>query len=412
MPINKQHIFFTYCDWFEKWCAYQAINEAISKNEKVLYVPTFCNFPSALLHKKSRKTIVNWLKGNQIKKINENLTIFYPPPLFHFGRTEPFIRYNEKLVELNLKFLGWLTKKISIKMGFENPIIWTTEFLGHCFRSIFPDNLLIYYQVDDIRYSPRSNSKIIKTNERKIAQVFDLVIIVSKELRRRFNGYGAKTLLANIGVTSKSIKYGNIKSLPKINDLPGKKIGFLGNLASFIDYSLLEKIAIRFKNCQLVFVGPIERNRRLLESNSLLHYPNIKCFPTVDISDVPKVIAAFDVCILPFLRNEITLAADPIKMYDYLAGQKPIVAIKINKDMERYKDIAYLYETHEEFLKGIELSLSRKHPDTMRKKQLEFVKNNTWENVVSRIRNFIDEEFRSKYWKKIKEERKKCTTKK
>jgi len=42
--------------------------------------------------------------------------------------------------------------------------------------------------------------------------------------------------------------------------------------------------------------------------------------------DMASLLAAFDVCIIPFVLNQVTHATDPVKLYEYLAQGKPVVA--------------------------------------------------------------------------------------
>ena len=41
---------------------------------------------------------------------------------------------------------------------------------------------------------------------------------------------------------------------------------------------------------------------------------------------LPAYCKAFDIAILPFVMNELTLAANPLKLREYLAAGLPVVA--------------------------------------------------------------------------------------
>jgi glycosyltransferase involved in cell wall biosynthesis len=46
--------------------------------------------------------------------------------------------------------------------------------------------------------------------------------------------------------------------------------------------------------------------------------------------EVPKYIAAADICILPAYKNEIMQNIVPIKMYEYMAMGKPVIATRLS----------------------------------------------------------------------------------
>ena len=42
--------------------------------------------------------------------------------------------------------------------------------------------------------------------------------------------------------------------------------------------------------------------------------------------ELPGLIAACDVCIVPHVRDELTATMDPLKLYEYAAAGKPVVS--------------------------------------------------------------------------------------
>lgn len=53
---------------------------------------------------------------------------------------------------------------------------------------------------------------------------------------------------------------------------------------------------------------------------------NIKLLGEVPYKDLTKYLVSFDVCIIPFIINDLTLCTNPVKVYEYLAAGKPVVA--------------------------------------------------------------------------------------
>lgn len=58
--------------------------------------------------------------------------------------------------------------------------------------------------------------------------------------------------------------------------------------------------------------------------------------PWVPFPEVPKYIMAADICILPAYRNEIMMNIVPIKMYEYMAAGKPVLATSLPGLMKEF----------------------------------------------------------------------------
>ena len=57
---------------------------------------------------------------------------------------------------------------------------------------------------------------------------------------------------------------------------------------------------------------------------------------------LPSYLANIDVCLIPFKINQITLASNPIKMYEYLAAGKPVVSTALPEVIQNASKIVYI----------------------------------------------------------------------
>jgi glycosyltransferase involved in cell wall biosynthesis len=48
-------------------------------------------------------------------------------------------------------------------------------------------------------------------------------------------------------------------------------------------------------------------------------------------ADIPRYIAAADICVAPFDNNEITRCKSPLKIVEYMASGKPVVASDVGE---------------------------------------------------------------------------------
>jgi len=101
--------------------------------------------------------------------------------------------------------------------------------------------------------------------------------------------------------------------------------------------------------------------------------------------ELPKYIKAFDVCIIPFLVNNLTQSVNPNKFYEYLASGKPIVTSSI-PELEKFKNVAHIAKNHEEFLQLIETASKEKRSI---ENALQVAKENDWSDKAGKMVGLI-----------------------
>ena len=164
-------------------------------------------------------------------------------------------------------------------------------------------------------------------------------------------------------------------------------IGYIGAIRDWLDTELIELIATRKKDCNIVLIGNvgdgnnagIERLRKL----SNVHFLGEKIY-----HDLPKFIYHFDVCLIPFRKTPLIDATNPVKFYEYLASGKPVVSTTMN-DLLPYAKLCYLAEDHQDFLKKVEIALNEKDQQLV-KDRIDFAKQNTWKNRMDVLYPYIE----------------------
>jgi len=119
---------------------------------------------------------------------------------------------------------------------------------------------------------------------------------------------------------------------------PRPVFGYTGSLHdSRIDLDLVQRLAREFPHGTVVLVGPQYFSDDSLARASQEH-PNIRAPGPVAYSQIPDVMAGFDVCIVPHLRSGFVESLNPIKLWEFLACGKPIVAV----DVAGFRDFPHL----------------------------------------------------------------------
>ncbi|MDQ6663711.1 MAG: FAD-dependent oxidoreductase [Acidobacteriota bacterium] len=136
--------------------------------------------------------------------------------------------------------------------------------------------------------------------------------------------------------------------------LPKPRVGYFGVIDERIDLQLLDWLARTQPDWQIVMVGPVVK----IDPAALPKHPNIHYFGQKDYKELPSYVAGWDVCILPFARNESTKFISPTKTLEYMAAERPIVSTPIADVAEPYGKIVYLGDTSEQFTAACERAMS------------------------------------------------------
>jgi UDP-galactopyranose mutase len=136
--------------------------------------------------------------------------------------------------------------------------------------------------------------------------------------------------------------------------LPHPRLGFYGVIDERLDLALLDTVARARPDWQIVLVGPVVK----IDPASLPRRPNIHYFGQRSYEELPRYLAGWDVCLLPFARNDATRFISPTKTLEYMAAELPIVSTPITDVAEPYGDIVYLGSTAEEFLSACDAALA------------------------------------------------------
>jgi len=109
--------------------------------------------------------------------------------------------------------------------------------------------------------------------------------------------------------------------------------------------------------------------------------------------EVPKYIAASDICLLPAYNNEVMRNIVPIKMYEYMAMTKPVIATKLPGVMKEFGEgngVIYVDRPEDVVKKAVELIESGSIEEEGIKAR-KFVERYSWDNVVDEFERVLRE---------------------
>lgn len=168
--------------------------------------------------------------------------------------------------------------------------------------------------------------------------------------------------------------YNDIHSLSE-NGFP--VIGYYGAIAEWMDFNLIQKISQLNKSFEFVFIGEKYPNIKLPKANNL-HF-----FKRVSYEAIIKIGRLFDVAILPFKINDITINTSPVKIFEYMAANKPIVSTPL-PEVFNYKSVI-VADGSEMFSDALRYAVKLKN-DTNYLSLLKFdAEENTWTSRVNEV---------------------------
>ena len=125
------------------------------------------------------------------------------------------------------------------------------------------------------------------------------------------------------------------------------------------------------------------RNRRLRVvpaqpwRRSLASLPNVQMTGEVPYDTLPYWVHGFDVGLLPFRVTDLTLATNPVKVYEYLAVGLPVVCMDL-PEIAQFEGLVRIAGDAASFIAAVRAALDES-PDAQQGMRQAFAASQTWE---------------------------------
>jgi glycosyltransferase involved in cell wall biosynthesis len=166
-----------------------------------------------------------------------------------------------------------------------------------------------------------------------------------------------------------------------LKSIPHPIIGYIGAISSLrLDKEVIREIAVSRPHYHIVMVGPEDED---FIKSDLHRYPNIHFLGRKPLEELPRYSSRFDVCINPQLLNEVTIGNYPLKIDEYLAMGKPVVATR-TRAMELFGDSVFTAEKPADYPGLLDKALAEDN-SIAREKRIALAHTHTWENSVKEL---------------------------
>lgn len=267
--------------------------------------------------------------------------------------------------------------------------IWITSPLLLDFVSLdhLENKIVIYDCMDDFLgfYTGGRGTDRLRELEVRLVMRADRIITSSEYLKNKMiNSYRqyltSEPIVVNNGISPSLIKKDKKASLLKSD---AKKTSpdllnlmYIGTIGKWMDFDIILRVLDQVPECMFTLIGPIETKIPL--------HPRIQCIGTVKHDQLSEYAQTANALVMPFVLNELVRSVDPVKIYEYIYFNKPILVIDY-AEMEKFKPFVHLYSEERELVQLVRKVRDKKIEPYSHADAIIFLRNNTWKDRCKHI---------------------------
>ncbi|MGH7504541.1 MAG: glycosyltransferase [Longimicrobiales bacterium] len=253
-----------------------------------------------------------------------------------------------------------VVRTLARALAFETPIAIALRPPAASLLAALRPAASIYYAVDEMTaFGDRSEQerRAVRAQEDAILGQVDLALAVSERLHRRFLEVQPRSYFLPNGADLEHFapaRLDRIDPHPAVAGLPRPRIGFVGQVDERLDQALLAAVARMRPGWQVVLAGRVKQG---VDVARIEAKPNIHLIGYQDYQLLPAILREVDVCVVPYRSTELTESCNPLKVFEYLATGRPVVATPI-EGLHWCRDVIGFADTAETFVQRIEEALA------------------------------------------------------
>ncbi|KTC38157.1 group 2 family glycosyltransferase [Pseudomonas sp. ABAC61] len=247
---------------------------------------------------------------------------------------------------------------------------------------LLPNSRLVYDCMDHHQGFGNNAHELVQLEQQLLGEA-DLTLFASAWLARYWHQQCPATPYSQRAVLRNAADFEYFSAVPEhcYQDPQGRKvIGYYGALAHWFDVELVSAIATAFTHCTVLLIGADTAQ----VGSQLRRHANVRLTGEMPYAQLSAYLQAFDVCILPFRIEELTLATNPVKVYEYLSAGKPVVAVDLPElhEFDRHVRIA---RDEPSFIKAIAHALDEPEPASAARYRQAFARQQTWRHRLQEL---------------------------
>lgn len=377
-------IFVSLEDWDEVWRRNQFLCAGLARrfpDRKILFVGLARDVSHGL-----RRGRLGALRPAPVQPVPEypNVTLLRPlkvfPNTLSWGR-----RANEALARRQV----W---RAASALGIARPLLWLNPHSAVHMAGRMGERAVVYDITDDwISLTQKDWLRhLTAAQDAALCGKADAVIVCSKKLFDMKRDMAPSLHLIPNGVDAahyRRVQDSTLPLPPPAAHWPRPVLGYTGTVhPDRVDVGLVESLAGRFAHGTVALVGP--NHLPAADEARLKALGNVQLTGPVPYAQVPDYMRAFDVCITPHRMTPFTESLNPIKLWEYLAGGKPIVSTNV-ACFRDYPQFVRLAANAEEFSEACQSAL--REPQTDRATRVAEAEQQSWKARLDQIVGLLED---------------------
>lgn len=278
-----------------------------------------------------------FLRGTRTTPEGLRLRTLFQIPFHRFAA----VRWlNRRIIKTTLACMKW-------RHGIADPVTWFHVPHVPFLVGELGERLAVYYCIDDYAAYPGVHPGTVRAMDDETTRKADVVFVASDTLLAGKQRLNPNTHVSPHGVEFEHFARAQDPALPvpaDIAHLKGPVVGFFGLIESFIDLDMIDWLAEQRPDWQFLFLG-----RVAVPAESLPRRPNVHFVGKRPYAELPAYAKRFDACVIPYRAGDWSYHANPIKLREYLATGKPVVAVE-TPQVNKFADVVEVAGSREEFL--------------------------------------------------------------
>lgn len=282
---------------------------------------------------------------------------------------------------LNHRLGAMLVRRALRRLDLRRTVSWFTVPHAAPVAGTLGERMIVYYCTDRYAAFPDVDPASVQALNDDLARRAGLVFVSSPTLLEPMLEINPRTVHSPHGVDVELFARAGDPAFacaPELERLRHPVIGFYGLIEAWIDLDLIAHLARRRPHWTIVMVG-----RLAVDPEAVSALENVRLFPPVPYEELPRWARAFDVCVLPYRRNQQVLNANPLKLREYLATGKPVVSVS-TPEVDKFSGPVRIASSYDAFLAAVEDALER-DGETERAARRAAVAGASWDNRVEWI---------------------------
>jgi glycosyltransferase involved in cell wall biosynthesis len=375
-------------EWDAHWTPVQQVMLRLAVRNRVIYCEPF--HPPLAWFKKSNRNLKTGHPQQQsgFREVKKNLLVYRPQCVYLPGNMKSSVAASWNARVYKAEIAGLLRR-----LGVKRPWLWV--FFAQSLSVLELEFAHVIYDcVDDWpSFFPHpAEHQFISRVDEHLCRTAEIVFVGSQPLYEKKANLNPQTFVVNHAADIEHFeKASHDKTIvpSDLESLPRPRIGFVGMMDSLrFDEGLIGRLA-EDSRLQIVLLGGCLGDVR----DRIPQKPNIHLLGMKPVSELPAYLKGVDVCIMPYRINETTKYIYPLKLHEYMATGKPVVAMAIPA-VEEFRDLLYVAEDSAQFVDLVALALAE-HARDKRLRRQECARQHSWESHLGEKARLIQEHLNS-----------------